>query len=90
MNRTSINLPVSLLHGLQLEAKQRKTSMADLVRHILEKALTDQQAARIERLYEAVEKIKGIGKTTQTDTSSRVNEILYGPEGAWKGPHESG
>jgi len=40
---------------------------------------------QIEATYAALRKSRGIAKDNVSDTSSKINEILYGENGAWRG-----
>ncbi len=44
--KTSIYLPQDLLHWLRVEAAQRDTTMADIIRDVLERHRRDTEAAR--------------------------------------------
>lgn len=88
MMRTSIILPNTLHQRLVWTAQSLNTTMSDLVRDLLDKALATQEQGRIERMYQALFKLKGICKEPFTDTSSQIDEILYGEHGAWRGQAE--
>lgn len=88
MIRTTINLPTQLHHQLHFVAKGQKETVSRLVRRILERELAHQKSAQMKAVYQSLESVKGIGKKTEADVSTRINEILYGPEGAWKGQDE--
>ncbi len=85
MIRTSINLPVQLHHQLQFVAKGQNQTMSDVVRRILERGLAQQKDARMKQVYAALENVSGIGQNDVTDVSTTMNQLLYGPDGAWKG-----
>lgn len=85
MMRTTINLPISLHHRLQAVAQGQRKTLSSLVRDLLEKAVAQQEAGRLDRSYQALRHVKGIAKGHQPDASSRINELLYGPTGAWRG-----
>lgn len=71
-----------------MTAKGQQKSNSDVIRDLLERELKPQQAKRLQRTYAALEKVKGICQDALGDVSSRVNDILYGPQGAWKGRNE--
>jgi hypothetical protein len=43
---------------------------------------------RLDKIYQALEKVRGIGPKGLTDTSTTINEILYGENGAWRPQEE--
>jgi hypothetical protein len=88
MIRTTIHLPVQLHHQLRFVAKGQNTTVAHLMRSLLAQALGEQKKIRMQVVYASLEKVKGIGKGTDTDVSATINERLYGPAGAWKGRDE--
>lgn len=88
MIRTSINLPVQLHHQLQFVAKGQNQTMSDVVRIILERGLAQQKDARMKQVYASLENVKGIGQDDVTQVATTMNQLLYGPDGAWKGRDE--
>ena len=83
--RTTIYLPQSLHHRLRIVSKRKKKSISDLVRGAVDKALIEEEDAQRDRIYTAMEEMKGICKDPITDASSTINEVLYGEKGAWRG-----
>lgn len=88
MLRTTINLPVALHHQLHFLARGRRTTLSQVVRDLLETALATQDVAQLDRAYEALRAIKGTVKGGRRDASTRINEMLYGEQGSWKGSNE--
>lgn len=88
MIRTTINLPVQLHHELQFVAKGQNATLAHLVRRILEREMAQQKEQRMRMIYQSLQSVKGIGRNERTDVSTTINDLLYGPDGAWKGQDE--
>jgi hypothetical protein len=55
---------------------------------MLEKALVAQPKTRLDRIYEALRKIKGLVKGGGSDTANRIKGMLYRENGVWKGRQE--
>jgi hypothetical protein len=85
MMRTSLYLPKPLYQQLEFTAKRRKTSVSQVARELLQKALAANKEKNLDQLYQAWDDVKGIGKDPITDTSTTIDEILYGENGAWRG-----
>lgn len=86
--RTSITLPVDLLHRLRQTATATNSTFSDLVRTLLEKGVLFQEKATLVNTYAALTKVKGISDADISNASVTINETLYGENGAWKGVHE--
>lgn len=88
MIRTTINLPVQLHHELQFVAKGQNATLSHFVRKILEREMAHQKERRMKVVYQSLQSVKGIDKDKRTDVSMTINDLLYGPDGAWKGQDE--
>ena len=88
MIRTTINLPVQLHHELQFVAKGQNATLSHFVRRILEREVAHQKERRMKVVYQSLQNVKGIDKNERTDVSMSINNMLYGPTGAWKGQDE--
>jgi len=88
MIRTSILLPEALNQDLRITAKQEETSITDLMRELLDQALAARRKRQLIRTYEVLERLNGAGSKGLTDVSQKVDEVLYGAKGAWKGMSE--
>lgn len=88
MMRTTINLPLPLYQWLIIVAKQKQQPLSDVVRELLGKAVIDSEKVQREYAYRTLQAVKGIAKGNKPDASSQINDILYGPQGAWKGQDE--
>lgn len=86
--RTSVTLPVDLLHRLRQTAHATNSTFSDLVRTLLEKGVVLQEKSALAKTYAALNKVKGISDADAYDASMTINEILYGENGAWKGVDE--
>ena len=82
--RTSITLPVDLLHRLRQTAHATNNTFSDLVRTLLEKGVVSQEKSTLAKTYAALDKVKGISAADVSDASMTINETLYGENGAWK------
>lgn len=88
MMRTTINLPLPLYQRLTLVAKQKQQSLSGVIRELLGKAVIDSEKVQREHAYHTLLEVKGIAKGNMPDASNRIDEILYGPQGVWKGQDE--
>ena len=85
MIRRSLFLPEALDQRLLIASKQMGKSVSDLARELLDQALSRQEAVRLERLYDGLLELRGIGRKGITDASTTIDETLYGESGAWRG-----
>jgi hypothetical protein len=69
-----ITLPDELAYQLKRAAAQRKTPLAQFIRETMQDKLSEPP-----RRNSFLDRIKGIVDSDETDLSSRVDEILYGP-----------
>lgn len=88
MIRTSFNLPSALHQQLHLVARAQQKSVSDLVRELLAQALSQQEAQRLDYAYNALRQVQGIATGKTPEASARIDNLLYGQEGGWKGRHE--
>lgn len=86
--RTSIILPMDLLHRLRQTANATNSTFSDLVRTLLEQGIVFQEKATLASTYAALNNVKGISDADISNASVTINETLYGENGAWKGVHE--
>lgn len=85
MMRTSLYLPKPLYQQLEFAAKRRKTSVSQVTRELLQKALAANEDKALDRMYQAWNEVNGIGEAGITDASTTIDEVLYGENGAWRG-----
>ncbi len=85
MTRISITVPSALHEQLQYEAKLKKTSVSDLIRTLVSKEFEFEKMKKLEKTYAALWSMVGAGKSDETDISEKIDEILYGENGAWRG-----
>lgn len=81
-------MPPNLYQRLFIEAEQQGKTLSALVTHLIERAINAEEDSDIERLYEGLGQLKGIGSRDVTDASITINETLYGEQGAWRGHNE--
>lgn len=86
--RTSITLPVDLLHRLRQTATATNSTFSDVVRTLLEQGVVFQEKATLANTYAALNNVIGISDADISDASVKINETLYGENGAWKGVDE--
>jgi predicted DNA-binding protein len=87
--RTSFTLPTSLLNRLKTTARAKNTSLADLVRTVLERQIQFYEEEELKKTYHALHKLRGISSANISDASATINETLYGKKGSWKGSDAS-
>jgi hypothetical protein len=85
MIRTTLFLPPSLHQRLLLISKQQDKTFAEFARDLFTRFLDAEEQRSIERIYQAMDRINGVGRRDITDGSTSVNETLYGEKGAWRG-----
>ncbi len=88
MIRTSILLPPAIHQELVITSKQEGSTLTDLVRQAVEEWITLRKRHKLQRMYDALDHFVGQGPPGITDASSTIDEVLYGENGAWKGPGE--
>ena len=76
MVRTSLVLPDPLHQRLVISARQENKPITKLVCDILDTALVTREAARVEGMYAALDKLDGIGSKGITDASLTINKTL--------------
>ena len=74
MERTTISLPDELLERLRLIAAERHTSMATIIREVVEEKV---------REHRPRPKSLGIGASGHTDTASKAGDIRPEPR-SWR------
>jgi hypothetical protein len=84
MVRTSLVLPDTLHQRLLIFARQENIPISRFILDILDKALAAQEQARIKKMYQALDKLDGLGLAGVTDASATINQTLYGDHGAWQ------
>ena len=86
--RTTLMMPPALLERLKLFSRHEGKSMSEVVVQGVRHVLDEHEAARLERMYQALFALKGIIKEPMTDASTTIDETLYGENGVWKGQRE--
>jgi len=82
MMRTSLYLPTSLHQRLLITARKKGHSLSGLIGQLLDDALTREESRNLERLYQAMDRLKGVGNRAIADGSSTIDDVLYGdPDG---------
>jgi hypothetical protein len=83
--KTASTLP-DAIHQL---AKEKKTRVPKFIRGLLDKALARQEQRQIQRTYEVLKEMRGMGEEGDAEASASIDELLYGEEGAWRGESTS-
>ncbi len=82
MNRTQIYLPKSQLEELKKKAISERTTVSEVVRQAIAKALfrqtTGTAEGSLESFLEAAKRINAKNKGGPKDLASKVDEYLYG------------
>jgi len=86
--RASIMLPAALHHRLRMVSKQENKNLSEMVREILDWELARREHERLDRIYQGIRELAGMGERGITDASTTIDEVLYGENGAWKGRGE--
>ncbi len=85
MTRISITLPTTLNQTLQHEARQRETSVSDLIRTMLSKYFATAKVLQQDRSFSALQQMARGAVSGGERLSESVDEVLYGEHGAWRG-----
>jgi hypothetical protein len=88
MMRTSLYLPPALHERLRIAGRQEKQAVSTLIRDLLDTALAAQENVRLDRMYKELSELSGAGEAGVRDTSTTLDETLYGENGAWRGDVE--
>lgn len=88
MNTLSVSIPNELKYELESEANRAGISVSEYVRAAISKVIQRTKYERASKAYEVFMKSKGSGSDQVTDASTRVDDLLYGPDGTWKGSNE--
>lgn len=91
MIRTSLYLPDTLHQRLLALSQREGKSFSALARALFHQALECGQEHDVAETYDALDALEGIGEPQTVDPANRVDEVLYGEKGAWRGdPGETG
>lgn len=88
MLKTTLTFSPSFLHKIKSLAQERKWSMSRVIENDLSLLLKEQEQQKITKMYDALNKLKGIGKAGITDASQTIDETLYGDNGVWRGQRD--
>ena len=83
--RTSMFFPVVLHERLKRVAKQEKKPVTGLVQELVDAGLKTREQPQLENIYAAWKRVCGIATGGENDLSVRIDELLYGENGAWRG-----
>ena len=70
-----------------MAAEWEETTMADLVRELLDHALVHREQEHTNQTYRALQKVRGICKDNISKTMQTVDDVLYSEKGAWQGDY---
>lgn len=88
ISRATFTIQPSLLERLRLFAKEHNRSISAVVEEAIQKVISEHEVRRLDRMYEGLKKLDGMGDPSITDASTTIDEVLYGEDGAWKGTGE--
>lgn len=69
-------------------AKSKNMSISGVIADLVADGLSTQKQDQVARLYESLDKVKGICKDNLLDASQTIDAVLYGENGAWKGEYD--
>lgn len=78
MMRTSVTLPKTLHQRLVMAAHYQNKKLTTFIRDLLGQALETQEQARVDRMYQDIAELKGVGPKGITDASTTIDNTLYG------------
>lgn len=82
---TTIRMQPSVLERLRFFAQERGRTMSEIMEEGVNHVLEQYESQRLDRLYEGLKQLDGIGDPSITDASTTIDEVLYGEQRAWKG-----
>lgn len=85
MIRTSLLLPATLHQQLVIAARKQGKNLSQLARELLDRALVENEQTRLQQVYDTLNQLDGFIDNPSTDTSQKIDDILYGEHGAWRG-----
>lgn len=85
MIRTTLYLPQDLHLRLKTASQATNCSVSQLAQNILDSGLKSIEEKHTDTMYEALNRLKGIGQAPTTDVSTTIDETLYGEHGVWRG-----
>lgn len=88
MIRTSLLLPELLHQRLSIIARRKGTSLTKIVRQLLDAALAKAERTEMQHTYKVLRELDGVSQKQITNASEKINETLYGEQGAWRGSRE--
>lgn len=83
--RTTLTFSPAFYERLKRTARTEDKTMSQFVEEKLTTLLAEKEQQQLERIYAGFRRLRGAGQPGITDASSRVDDILYGEQGAWKG-----
>lgn len=85
MMRTSLVLPPVLFQQLEQLARKKRKPFSALIRDALSHYVSNDSEQGLEATYNALWKMNGMVKSDITDTSTTIDDVLYGENGIWRG-----
>lgn len=62
--------------------------MSEITEEGINHVLEQYERQRVNRIYDGLKELDGIGDPRITDASTTIDETLYGERGVWKGKRE--
>ena len=88
MVRTTITLPEASYEKLKSIAQKKQVPISKYMTELIFNGLDQEGNEQPEKMYESLDRLKGIVSSGDPNFSSNVDEILYGENGAWRGTGE--
>lgn len=76
--KTTVVLSPAFLQRLKAHARRTKRSMSSVIEEELETVFQKREKQKLEKMYDALEDLQGIGSPSVSDASQTIDETLYG------------
>ncbi len=83
--RTTITLRPSLLERLKIFARANNKPMSEVIQEGLTRILDQAEQRRLKTMYDGLSSLAGSSQAPIPDASGRIDAMLYGQRGAWRG-----
>ena len=86
--RTTFTFSPGFYERLKRLSQGEHKTMSRFVEEKLTQLLAQQEQQQLGQMYAGLRRLRGTGQVGITDASSRIDDILYGENGTWKGQSE--
>jgi hypothetical protein len=83
--RTTFTIRPGLFERLKRFSREQGKPMSEVVEEGISQVIEQHEQERIQKMYEGLSTLVGMSKAPIPDASQRIDEILYGEQGAWRG-----